>query len=167
MQQHRLTINLEISPATTKAYTAGMRKYINFCSEASLQLTPVSENTLMLFATYLAEQNLSYPTIRVYLSAIRYNCTTTRESLPLTKPRLNYILKGIRKSHAMIYQPREQLPITFSIMIRLHQTFTNSSGNYGDVMIWAACCLAYFGLLRVSELTSSAHDHFDTYCYQM
>jgi len=28
-------------------------------------------------------------------------------------------------------------------------------------MIWATCCLAYFGLLRVSELTSSAHDHFD------
>ena len=28
-------------------------------------------------------------------------------------------------------------------------------------MIWAACCLAYFGLLRVSEFSSSAHDHFD------
>jgi len=86
MQQHRL---LGISPATTKAYTAGVCKYIIFCSEASLQLTPVSEDTLMLFTTYLAEQNLSYPTIRVYLSAVRYNCTTTRESLPLATPRLN------------------------------------------------------------------------------
>jgi len=115
----------------------------------------------MLFATYLAEQNLSYPTIRVYLSAVRYNCTTMRESLPLTTPRLNYILKGICKSDAMTYQPREWLPITFPIMMRLHQTFTTNSSNYGDVMIWAACCLAYFGLLRVSEFTSSAHDHFD------
>jgi len=153
--------NLGISPATTKAYTASVRKYTNFCSEATLQLTLVSEDTLMLFTTYLAEQKLSYPTIRVYLSAVRYNCTTLRESLPLTTP---YILKGIRKSQAMTYQPRERLPITFPIMILLHQAFTNNSNNYWYVMIWAACCLAYFGLLRVSEFTSTRQW---TYCYQM
>ena len=28
-------------------------------------------------------------------------------------------------------------------------------------MIWAACCLAYFGLLRVSEFTTSSPDCFD------
>jgi len=28
-------------------------------------------------------------------------------------------------------------------------------------MIWAACCLAYFGLLRVSEFTTSPPTHFD------
>ena len=28
-------------------------------------------------------------------------------------------------------------------------------------MIWAACCLAYFGLLRVSEFTTSLPDHLD------
>ena len=28
-------------------------------------------------------------------------------------------------------------------------------------MIWAACCLAYFGLLRVSEFTTSSPNHFD------
>ena len=47
------------------------------------------------------------------------------------------------------------------IMMHLHQTFTNNSSNYGDAMIWAASCLVYFGLLRVSELTSSADDHFN------
>ena len=61
----------------------------------------------------------------------------------------------------MTYQPRERLPITFPIIMHLHQTFTNNSSNHRDVMIWAACYLAYFGLLRVSELTSSARDHFD------
>ena len=28
-------------------------------------------------------------------------------------------------------------------------------------MIWDACCLAYFGLLRVSEFTTSLPNHFD------
>jgi len=29
-------------------------------------------------------------------------------------------------------------------------------------MIWAACCLAYFGLLRISEFTTASPDHYDS-----
>ena len=97
----------------------------------------------------------------MYLSAVRYSCTTTGESLPLTTPRLHYILKGIHKSCAITHQPRERLPITFPIMVYLHVVFSNHTSNYRDMMIWAACCLAYFGLLRVSEFTTSSPDHFD------
>ena len=39
--------------------------------------------------------------------------------------------------------------------------FSKHPGNYRDFMIWAACCFAYFGLLRVSEFTTSSPDHFD------
>ena len=34
-------------------------------------------------------------------------------------------------------------------------------GNDNNIMIWAACCLAYFGLLRVSEFTTPSPDRFD------
>jgi len=34
--------------------------------------------------------------------------------------------------------------------------------KYEDVMIWAACCVAYFGFLRVSEFTTSSSDHFNS-----
>ena len=34
--------------------------------------------------------------------------------------------------------------------------------HYKDIIIWAACCLAYFGLLRVSEFTTSSPDHFES-----
>jgi len=70
-------------------------------------------------------------------------------------PRLTYVLKGIRKSLAIAQQPKERLPITFPIMARLHSIFSMNPGDFRDVMIWAACCLAYFGLLRVSEFTTS------------
>ena len=40
----------------------------------------------------------------------------------------------------------------------LHGVLSNHPGNYKDIMIWAACCLAYFGLLRVSEFTTSSPD---------
>ena len=86
---------------------------------------------------------------------------TNGESLPPTTPRSHYILKGIRKSCAITHEPRERLLITFPIMVHLHVVFSKHTSNYRDVMIWAACCLAYFGLLRVSEFTTSSPDHFD------
>ena len=44
----------------------------------------------------------------------------------------------------------------------LQGVLSNHPGNYKDIMIWAACCLAYFGLLRVSEFTTSSPDRFDS-----
>ena len=46
-------------------------------------------------------------------------------------------------------------------MERLHLVLSKHSGNYKDTMIWAACCLAYFGLLRISEFTTKSPNHFD------
>ena len=158
----RAYFNLGISNSTRKAYTAGIRKYIAFCFEINQPPIPVCEDTLMLFVTYLAQQNLSYATIQVYLSAVRYSGIKSAKSTTLRTPRLNYILKGIRKESAVNHQPRERRPITFPIMKRLHMVLSQHPGNYNNTMIWAACCLAYFGLLRVSEFTTSSPDHFDS-----
>ena len=46
-------------------------------------------------------------------------------------------------------------------MVRLHVLLIKHASCYKDEMIWAACCLAYFGLLRVSGFTASWPDHFD------
>ena len=122
---------------------------------------PVCEDTLMLFVTYLAQQNPSYATIQVYLSAVRYSGITTAKYTTLRTPRLNYVLKGICRECAANHQPREQQPITFPIMERLHMVLLQHPGNYNNIMIWAACCLPYFGLLQVSEFTTPSPDCFD------
>ena len=62
----------------------------------------------------------------------------------------------------MNHQPREREPITFQIIEHLHTVLSKHPGNYKDIMIWAACCLAYLGLLRVSEFTISSPDYFDS-----
>ena len=154
-------LNLGIAASTKKAYNTGLRKYATFCMDTYHQLHPICEDTLLLFVTYLAQQHLSYPTIQVYLSAVRHNQITTGKSWPTAAPRLNYVLKGIRKSSAITNQPKERLPITFPIMTRLHAVFSRTSGDFTDIMIWAACCLAYFGLLRVSEFTTSSPNLYD------
>ena len=154
-------LNLGLSTSTRKAYKTGVHKYITFYTETQHRPVPVCEDKLLLFATYLAQQHLSYPTIQVYLSAVRHSQIITGRSLPSVTPRLSYVLKSIRRSSALTYTPRERLPITFPIMTCLHAVLLKNTDNYRDVMIWAACCLAYFGLLRVSEFTTSSPNHFD------
>ena len=69
--------NLGISTATRKSYTTGLCKYNTFCREINQPPIPVCEDTLLLFVTNLAQQDLSYVMIQVYLSAVRYSHITT------------------------------------------------------------------------------------------
>jgi len=145
-----------ISAATTKAYRSGLHRYITFCSEINQLPIPISEDTLLLFIAHLAQQNLSYTTIQVYLSAVQYSESITFDAI--ITPRLRYVLKGIRKTCTLTHQPKERLPITFSIMKRLYMVFLKYPTSYKDIMIWVACCLAYF---RVDEFTTPSPDSFD------
>lgn len=166
----RTYFNLGISAATRRAYTASLQKYITFCYQTRQQAVPATEETLLLFATHLAQQGLSHSTIQVYLSAVRYFHIAAGEystSTTQTTPRMNQLLKGIRKSQAMTRQSTQRQPITFQIMESLYTVLSKHTGGYYNMMIWAACCTAYFGLLRVSEFTSPANHSNTTNTLQL
>ena len=60
-----------IAPTTNKTYQSALRKFACFCSLYDvLTPFPVSEQLLCYFATYLACQQLSPQTVKVYLAAI-------------------------------------------------------------------------------------------------
>ena len=99
---------LGISNTIRKAYVAGICKYTAFCFKINQLLIPVCKDTLRLFVTCLAQQNLSYATIQVYLSAVRYSSITSAKTTTLQTPRLNYILEGICKKSAVNHQPRDR-----------------------------------------------------------
>ena len=48
----------------------GWRRYLSFCSHASRVALPSSEETLLLFTSYLAKEGLAHTMIKVYLSAV-------------------------------------------------------------------------------------------------
>jgi len=152
------------SAATTKIYKSGLHQYVTFCSKINQPPIPVSEDRLLLFVTHLVHQNLSYVTIQVYLSAVRYSRVTTSKSTATDTQitsQLHYVLDGIWKTCAMTHQPKERLPIIFHTMKCLYTVFSKHPTNYKDIMILAACCLAYFGLLRVGKFTTVSPDFFN------
>ena len=65
--------------------------------------------------------------------------------------------------HALTHSPNKQHPITFPIMEQLYSLLSSQADNYYNLMIWAACCTAYFGLLRVSEFIASSPNHSNSF----
>ena len=117
------------------------------------------EEFLVYFVTHCASSlGLAYVTIKTYLAGIRNfyierglgNPFLDFKGLPMLQ--LELILKGISKQQ----QPKsnKRLPITASVLKSLHVVLDGKLfGYYKDILMKAACSLAFFGFLRCGEFT--------------
>ena len=144
-----------LSKSSRSTYMAGQRRYLHFCKAAGIKPLLASEGALTLFTTHLAVSNVSHGTIKVYLSAVRHLhiCKGLHGhfSQQLT-PRLHLILRGIKKRQADVHSRRKRLPITTQLLGKIKH-FLSKQPTYDNTTLWAMCCLAFFGFLRVSEFT--------------
>ena len=152
------------APATRRSYKAGTRQYIRFCQQSSLSSIPTSEKTLLLCATHLATHGLTYATIKVYLAAVRHSHVTVgyhNVSNSHFTPRVQQLLRGIHKESSKTRWPRKRLPITLKIMQKIKHHLNKQPPTYQDKLVWAACCVAFYGFLSVSKFTVPSQHSYD------
>ena len=157
-----------LATSSRNTYAAGQARYINFCKSARVPATPATEYTLTLFVAHLATANISQGTIKVYLSAIRHMHVSkglhNQFNQQLT-PRIQLILRGIKKHQASTHSPRIRLPITIQILHSIRRLLSQKPRSHANTMLWAACSLAFFGFLRVSEFTILQEGLYDSSCH--
>ncbi len=151
-----------LAPSTTRSYESAKKRYLAFCTSASMAPLPVTEPGLMGFVVSLAADGLTSSSIKCYLSAVRH----LQLSFGMGDPKvgdmatLQLVLRGVKSAYAKKgLLPRPRLPITPSILLGLRRVWERDAHDYKSIMLWAACTTCFFGFLRSGELTApSAHD---------
>ena len=153
-----------LAPSTHKCYRTGQLHYITFCNQSKRTPNPIKEMTLLLFIAYLAEGGLAYTFIKLYLSAICSMHVTCGHHLVISQhltPYLEQVMHGIKKKQLKSGTNHERLPITADLMQQIYSVLSHNIHDYNSVLMWAACCTAFFGLLRCNEFTVPLTNDYD------
>ena len=107
------------------------------------------------------KHNITHPTIKVYISAIRNLHVASRQHQHFANqltPRLEQVLHGIKREQAYSLPAKVRLPITTQIMQQIKQLLLKCPHSYSNILTWVLCCTAIFGF---SEFTVPQEHKYD------
>lgn len=151
-------LQAHLKPRTRRSYHRTWVRMNKFLSEFD-RLPPSWDDRMVLWAVHLADNRKFSATISSYMSAIRHVLAMDGIFVSRSNFQLAMIIRA-SKIH------NDQLYIRLPIQQRLHNRILlhvkeelgqNRGQHYLSVMLRAAFSLAYFGLMRISEVSKSDH----------
>ena len=144
-----------LAETSRKVYQAGWRKYLAFCLSFARPPTPITQENATLFVAWLGTEGKALSTIESYLAALRFarlRLDPTATAVTFHSPHMNTLLRGIKRVRSQAGQlGRVRLPITGSIMRAIKKSLAQRPPDYDNRLLWAACCVGFFGFLRCGE----------------
>ena len=140
---------------TWKAYETGMQTFEQFRMLHDLSLVwPPPVHHLSNFISYLSSTSYSPSTIRLYISGVSFS-SRCRGLQDTTK---NFLIQKMMTGAKNLYQKIDtRHPVTLDMLSKLPFALQNvCSSRYESMLFTAAFSLAFFGLLRVGEITVSS-----------
>ena len=125
-----------------RTYQTAQNQYLQFCRGFGITPLPATEQVLILFVADISSR-VCHSTARSYLSAVRHLHISNGYGDPLKGAlQLDLVLRGLKRK-----KPRGQdtrLPITPWILRRIREVLMEKPHDFDNIMLWAACCLAFF-----------------------
>ena len=137
---------------THSTYNTALQQFTNFRIQYNLaQSWPAPVDQLLHYLAFMSVQGRSFRTTQLYVSAISH-FHKLQGHFDTTKVYIVFkTLQGIRKTLGI---PKDiRVPISLQLLANIIQVLpTICRSPYESSLFIAAYCLAYFGLLRISEV---------------
>ena len=147
-----LLMHSHLSPASHKAYAAAMKAFSSFCEQQNHRPFPVSVDIILNFIGHLYSLGISCSTAKVYLAGISHYSILQGGSPLLSDHRVHIALRGFSRLTAGHLDKR--LPVSVDPLLFIQSWLPMMVSSYFDTKLyWCAFNLAFFGFLRVGELT--------------
>ena len=150
-----------LATTSLQVYQTALTQYLHFCIQVGVHPYPLQERVVELFSTSLARR-VGYKTIKAYLYGIQFHGNIRGHHHKITDmPRLGYLLRGIRRTQGSRHSRSRRRPITLTHINTVYEHVDRIHHKEDASMLKAAITVAYFGMLRVSEYTSTNAHTYD------